>query len=84
MATELERIKQTLDSSQDLASFSIIYDRKNKKLLTSIHGDGHLLEQMVTRAFNTDKRVASVIRRVSLTSKPDIPKDFFDIFNKLK
>lgn len=43
--TELEYIKKELGENQDLASFCVIYDRKNKKLLATVNGEDHLIDR---------------------------------------
>lgn len=84
--TELEYIKKELVENQDLASFCVIYDRKNKKLLATVNGEDHLIDQMMSRAVTTNDRIKGIIRRVSVLTNESRtpPSDFFDIFNKFR
>ena len=84
--TDLENIEKELGGNNDLVSFCIIYDRKNKKLLTTVNGDENIIDKMMARAVNTNDRVKGIVRRVSaFTNESRMPpSDFLDIFKRFK
>lgn len=86
----LADLKQELEEDDNIVSFALFYDRKNKKFLAVHHGDDSIIDKMLTHVVTTNPYFASAIRKVSELFKTKIPKpafgktDFFDIFDRFK
>lgn len=53
MTTELEYLKKELEENNNIVSFALLYDRKNKKFLAIHKGDDAIIEKMLRRAVLT-------------------------------
>lgn len=89
--TELEYLKKELEENENIVSFALFYDRKNKKFLAVHHGDDAIIEKMLNKAATTNGYFATMFSKISKLFSTKIPKpsqgsveDLFDIFDKFK
>jgi len=89
--TELEYLKKELEENENIVSFALFYDRKNKKFLAVHHGDDAIIEKMLDKAATSNGYFASKFSRISKLFSSKIPKppesgvdDILGIFDKFR
>lgn len=62
---DIENLKRTIEDEENIVSFSLLYDRKKKKMVFIKHGDEAIIDKMVNRAAYSIQGFADTIKKIA-------------------
>ena len=62
---DIENMKRTIEDEENIVSFSLLYDRKKKKMVFIKHGDEAIIDKMVNRAAYSIQGFADTIKKIA-------------------